>query len=47
MLEGGVIKQLLDEKWKTYARVSISYSNIITLSRANGAFILNPWQECG
>ena len=24
MLEGGVIKQLLDEKWKTYARVSSS-----------------------
>ena len=23
MLEGGVIKQLLDEKWKTFARVSI------------------------
>ena len=25
MLEGGVIRQLLEEKWKTFARVSFMY----------------------
>lgn len=24
MLEGGVMRQLLDDKWKTFARVAIS-----------------------